>query len=246
MNSDLVRIVEKEIGQTPLEVLEQVRAQHPEYKNEPMTYAGRLDPMASGKLIILIGEECKNKDQYTGLDKEYDVEILFGIKTDSYDVLGIPRLENPRSINSSHIDWSGYIGKHDQEYPPYSSKTINGKQLHALARANELPQEIPTKNVEIYSIEIISESEIKSSDLLKRIISNVTLVKGDFRQKQIIDAWTELLQGKSYLFSVIKIKVKCSSGTYMRSLANKIGQDLGTAALALSITRTKIGNKKNP
>ena len=53
-----------------------------------MTYAGRLDPMASGVLLVLAGEETKNKDKYLGLDKEYDFEILFGFATDTYDILG--------------------------------------------------------------------------------------------------------------------------------------------------------------
>lgn len=73
-----VKVIYKNIGETPLEALERFRADHVEYKNEPMTYAGRLDPMASGKLIILIGEECKNKDEYLKLDKEYEVDILLG------------------------------------------------------------------------------------------------------------------------------------------------------------------------
>ena len=53
-----------------------------------MTYAGRLDPMASGLLIVLAGEETKNKEKYLNLDKEYLFEVLFGFKTVTYDFLG--------------------------------------------------------------------------------------------------------------------------------------------------------------
>jgi len=53
-----------------------------------MTYAGRLDPLAEGLLLVLTGEECKNKEKYLGLDKEYEVDVLFGFATDTYDILG--------------------------------------------------------------------------------------------------------------------------------------------------------------
>ena len=90
-------IIYKKVGETPLEALENFRTKrldegHVEYRNIPMTYAGRLDPMAEGDLLILIGEECKKKDAYLGLDKEYEVEVLFGIETDTHDVLGIPKV----------------------------------------------------------------------------------------------------------------------------------------------------------
>ncbi len=53
-----------------------------------MAYAGRLDPMASGKLLVLLGEECKVQEKYHGLDKEYEFSLLFGIESDTHDVLG--------------------------------------------------------------------------------------------------------------------------------------------------------------
>ena len=51
-------------GETPLEALEAFRARNKKYKNEKMTYAGRLDPMAEGVLIVLVGEEVHNKEKY--------------------------------------------------------------------------------------------------------------------------------------------------------------------------------------
>ena len=70
-----VILLNKKEGETPLEALEVFRKrktkQKKEYKDVKMTYAGRLDPMAEGLLIILTGEECKNKEKYLVLDKEY-------------------------------------------------------------------------------------------------------------------------------------------------------------------------------
>lgn len=72
-------LIYKHIGETPLEALERFRREQGIAADVPMTYAGRLDPMAEGLLLILLGEECKNKEKYLGLDKEYEVEVLFGI-----------------------------------------------------------------------------------------------------------------------------------------------------------------------
>ena len=57
--------VHKRWGETPLEALERLRAEEGIAADVPMTYAGRLDPAAEGLLIILTGEECKNKDAYS-------------------------------------------------------------------------------------------------------------------------------------------------------------------------------------
>ncbi len=263
-------LIYKNAGETPLEALERFRAEKIQagqaeqvktavgvldeklvkyYTDVPMTYAGRLDPLAEGALLILVGEECKNKEKYLGLDKEYEVEILFGISTDTHDVLGMVDGINEKNamILPNEIDLSKYIGKFAQKYPPYSSKTVNGKQLHELARADELPAEMPEKEVEIYSIDILGDNKISAKDLESRIISAVDLVKGDFRQNEITKKWGEVLFDVKNAtmsdreFTVLKIRVKCSSGTYMRSLADRIGKDLGTFALAFSIKRTKIG-----
>lgn len=240
-------IIEKKVGETPLECLERFR----DAKNAkiPMTYAGRLDPMASGKLIVLCGDECKRKETYLGLDKEYEVEILFGLETDTYDMLGMVTCVKNRTVEDVDVkkfDVKKYIGTFTQEYPAYSSKTVGGVQLHELSRKNELPEEMPTKEVEIYSFIEIERSQTSAKELLDRILKSIALVKGDFRQNEIKKRWKEVLTGekfhKGHLFPILKIRVSCSSGTYMRSLANQIGKDVGTGAFALSIHRTKVGS----
>ena len=85
--------LDKAVGETPLSCAEDYRAKHKELEGVAMAYAGRLDPMASGKLLILLGEECKNQTNYHGLDKEYEFSVLLGIGSDTHDVLG--RLETP-------------------------------------------------------------------------------------------------------------------------------------------------------
>ncbi len=243
-------MIYKDIGETPLEALDRFRIDKIHSKDLcengyswldiPITYAGRLDPMAEGQLLILIGSECKDKENYLGLDKEYRVDIVFGISTDSYDALGMVKHIQKKAVDPFPITLSEYIGKFRQEYPPYSSKTVNGKQLHDLARNGLLPNEMPTKDVEIFSITVLKESVIGARDLLSQITENINKVKGDFRQKEISIRWNEVLSKSNIDFPIIRIKVICSSGTYMRSLAHRIGGELGCGAFALGIKRTSI------
>ncbi|MCC7469865.1 MAG: hypothetical protein IT284_01870 [Bacteroidetes bacterium] len=216
----------KNLGETPLECLERFRAENSEYADQKMTYAGRLDPMAEGLLVALVGEECKKKDDYLGLDKEYIFEVLFGFQSDSYDILGIPK-----NSEKKDFDIKNFVGKRIQEYPPYSSRTFEK------ARSGE-EFEAPTKEVEIYSLEKIEEREISAGTALAEISRRVSLVKGDFRQEEILNTWNDLLSGSSENFKVATFKVACSSGTYVRSIANEM------SGLAYSIHRMRVGEYK--
>ncbi len=220
----------KNLGETPLACLERFRGENPEYSGEKMTYAGRLDPMAEGLLIALVGDECHKKDEYLGLDKEYVFEVLFGIQSDTYDILGIPKLIDDISLIRANrrIDPGEFIGKRVQEYPAYSSRTFQ------LAR-DGVDFEPPTKEVEIFNIEQLEEREIPRADLLSEILERIDLVKGDFRQDEIGLAWQKFLDEAPEKFRVVKIKINCSSGTYVRSICNELG------GLAYSINRTKVG-----
>ena len=248
-NMEKLLILNKEIGETPLECIERFRGLNPRYVGIPMTYAGRLDPMAEGVLVVLIGEECKNKDKYLGLDKEYEVEVLFGFETDTYDLLGkVTAVADTREgkIQKSRIEeiLKTFVGKFVQVYPMYSSKTVDGKPLFTYAKSGGTPDEMPTKEVEIYDIKMLEEREIDSETLLQEIKNNIAKVKGDFRQQEIVAKWESVCRRSDYL-QICKIKVSCSSGTYMRTLAHNLGQKIGVPALAYSIKRTKINTVSN-
>lgn len=230
------RTIWKKIGETPLECLTRFRGELGLDKSVPMSYAGRLDPMAEGKLLILLGEECRNRDQYLNLDKEYEVEIVFGIQTDSYDALGLPKKGKDIPVSSLPMPDSG---RFLQKYPPFSSKTIGGIALHSLARSGQLPETLPEKEVEIYSVSELARGEISSRDLKRKILEKIDSVKGDFRQKEIKRGWEEVLSEEKN-FPFLHLSVSCSSGTYMRSLADSLGKKALSGAFALAIVRTEI------
>ncbi len=236
----------KNRGETPLECLERFRIENPEYKDEKMTYAGRLDPLAEGLLLVLTGEECKNKEKYLGLDKEYEVEILFGFSTDTHDILGMVKdkkeYKKLEKIDKNFL--KQFTGVFSQKYPAFSSKTINGETMFNLAKSGELNEDdIPEKDVEIKSIDLLKQYSISHEDLETYIKRSIDLVNGDFRQEEIYKEWQLTLDDSDMEeFQAIAIKVKCTSGTYMRILADNIGKKIGIPAIALNIIRTKIKN----
>ncbi len=240
----------KKEGETPLETLENFRRKHKEYKDISITYAGRLDPMASGLLILLVGEKIKEKDQYLKLDKEYEFEILFGFSTDTYDILG-------KVISCTNFDFNqkefeelikqnikSFSGKLIQKYPLFSSKTVKGKPLFSYARRG-VEVDIPTREVRVKSLKFFKIKQINNKNLLQNMEKRIKKINGDFRQKEILKLWRKNLNNKnSHMFYIADFKIKCSSGTYVRSIANTLGEKIGISALAYNIKRTKIGNKK--
>lgn len=240
-------IIYKKIGETPLAAMERVRMDHPEWVGLPMTYAGRLDPVAEGLILVLVGEDCKEKDKYLGLSKEYELTVLFGFETDTYDLLGkiMGVSIDPSNVNYEYFESTvkRFVGDIKQDYPPYSSKPVDGKPLFQIAREGGIPNiEIPSHVVHIEKIEVLDKKIVTKSELEKHIKSIVALVKGDFRQEDILSKWKESLADSKFPeFPLIKLRVTSSAGAYMRVIAHDIGEALGVHALAYHIKRTKIG-----
>ncbi len=239
-------VLNKKEAETPLEVLESFRIKNKKYKDSKMTYAGRLDPMASGLLMILVDKEIKNKEKYLALDKEYEFEILFGFATDTYDILGKILHSNiltnfgMNELNKKiKSNLKSFMGESMQKYPMYSSKTVKGKALFTYARADK-EVEVPERKIFIKKLKLEKIIQIDNKKLFKNIEKRIKKVKGDFRQKEILEIWKNYLKIENN-FYVGKFVIKCSSGTYVRSIANLLGNKLGVSSLAFSIKRTKIG-----
>lgn len=235
----------KNMGETPLECLERFKVENPKWQGVPMTYAGRLDPMAKGLLLVLAGDiDETEKKKLLLLDKTYEFEVLWGIKTDTYDILGLPTVGGGiPSVESIESETNKLVGKRSQKYPPYSSKPVKGRPLFSFARAGNIDEiDIPQKEIAVFSAGILSQRKITGKELLAEIISGVSRVKGDFRQEEIIGKWKEVLSNKlDSEFLITKMCAEVSSGTYIRSIANELGEKLGCGACAYSIKRTQIG-----
>src|SRR4029079_18307336 len=109
----------------------------------------------------------------------------------TYDILGKivslkTDIENPTKQIRNNL--KNFTGKFVQQYPIYSSKTVNGKQLFEYARAGT-PVEIPEREVRVKELKFLKLRKINNKKLLANIEKRINKVKGDFRQKEILKIW---------------------------------------------------------
>lgn len=213
-----------------------------------MSAAGRLDPMAEGLLLVLLGDENKKRNTYENLTKSYLFSVLFGVTTDSYDLLGIPKLSHKTPLTEKHNTTlkrylDELVGTHEQKYPPFSSKPVNGKPLYYWARNNKLDSSIiPTKQIIITKIQHLTKKQVPLRDVVARLRSGISSLQGSFRQKEILTAWNKLIEtNPDITLSLYDFEIDCSSGTYVRRIADDMGQILGVGGTAFSIKRTRVG-----
>lgn len=249
---------EKSVGETPLQALERLRLEKRIPKSVPLAYAGRLDPMASGTLLILIGDTCKQQERYHEYDKAYDFEVLFDISSDTGDVLGLlthaQKVSTITSMSCKEVAQSLH-GDIQLPYPHFSSKTVRGKPLHVWTLEGRIKEiEIPTQQSHIYSLTHNDTSIIDAHSLYSQVCSKIETIPlvtepskvlgADFRRADIRISWKtvfDMYPTRSY--TIARFTAIVSSGTYIRSLAPLIGEKLGTRALAYSIHRTVIGKR---
>jgi tRNA pseudouridine(55) synthase len=210
--------------------------------------------MASGKLLVLVGDECKKQEKYHGLDKEYRVEMLLGIASDTGDVLGtisecaqkILTLEDIQSVCTA------LTGKITLSYPHFSAKTVRGKPLHTWTLEGRLDEiEIPQKTSRIYRLHVDESRIVRKDDLVADVRKKIETIPpvtdprkhlgADFRRADVRASWTQLEHEGLLTYQIVTFTCIASSGTYMRSLCEHIARKLGTCALAYSIHRTTIG-----
>lgn len=243
-------LVYKERGETLAALLERFRSEHDLGPDIKLTYAGRLDPMAEGLVLVLAGEDRFQKDKLLGLEKTYVVEILLGVGSDTHDPLGMVSDPVPKDMSESEIKEKVQKMHSITElpYPMYSSVPVEGKPLFVHAREGNTVK-VPRKKIHIKEV-VVKKIESRSvAELADAVVQDIQKVQGDFRQKEIIERWKEVRsQYGDRTLSIVTLSITASSGTYMRSLAAWMGEQLGVPALALSINRTVIGTYeiKNP
>jgi tRNA pseudouridine(55) synthase len=209
-----------------------------------VSYIGRLDPLASGIIIYLEGDELKNRDKYLNMDKTYKFNIIIGISTDTGDCLGIIRkIQSVNTINMTNLMevFSKFLGEYEQKYPIYSAYQIhkNGikKPLWYFAKNGiELGEsEIPKHDIKIYNLEQ-DANPIFSIRNINYFTEQIKLIPDglELRKDEIMAQYKEY--DKVRLIGIPMI-AKVSSGTYIRQLCMDIGDKLGIPCMADKIER---------
>ncbi len=199
---DGIIIINKEKNYTSNDVVSIVK----KITKSKVGHTGTLDPNATGVLPLLIGNATKVSKYLINHDKEYEVVLQLGIRTETADVEGkvIEQKEvTAEMLNKDNIEekLQQFIGKQEQIPPIYSAIKVNGKKLYEYARKGQ-EVELKPRQIEIYSIQLVGINE---------------------KEKQI------------------SFKVKCSKGTYIRSLCEDISKKLGTVGYMKELNRLQVG-----
>ncbi len=199
---DGIIIINKEKNYTSNDVVNIVK----KITKSKVGHTGTLDPNATGVLPLLIGNATKISKYLINHNKEYEVVLQLGTRTETADVEGkvIEEKEvTAEMLNKDNIEekLQQFIGKQEQIPPIYSAIKVNGKKLYEYARKGQ-EVELKPRQIEIYSIQLVSINE---------------------KEKQIL------------------FKVKCSKGTYIRSLCEDISKKLGTVGYMKELNRLQVG-----
>lgn len=164
-------------------------------------HAGTLDPLASGVLLLCLGQATRVAEYLMASDKVYDARIRLGITTDTYDAEG--RITDQAEVRVTRAEveqeLSHFVGPLQQTPPMYSAIKHKGTALYRLARQGQTVVRMP-RRVEIYALELVK--------------------------------WAP---------PELQVRVHCSKGTYIRSLAHDLGQRLGCGAHLADLVRVASG-----
>jgi tRNA pseudouridine55 synthase len=191
-------VIDKPQGMTSHDVVAAVRRG---IKIKRIGHAGTLDPLATGVLVLCIGQATRLSEYVMNSTKVYVATVCLGVATDTYDAEGktlhtaaIQHLTPDDIINAL----KHFQGEVDQIPPMYSAIKIGGKKLYELARQDQEVERAPRR---------------------------VTLQ-------------TELIE---LALPDVRIKVTCSAGTYIRSIAHDLGAMLGVGGHLTALRRTDSG-----
>lgn len=141
MNFSGLVLIDKASGMTSHDVVGKCRKI---LKTKAVGHAGTLDPMATGLLVLLVGEATKFSQWVLSGDKSYQAGIKFGLTTDSWDITG--KTEQEFSVDFTqdqlHAEISKLSGPVELPVPMYSAIKKNGKKLYEYARKGEEIEEV--------------------------------------------------------------------------------------------------------
>lgn len=165
-------------------------------------HAGTLDPLATGVLLLCVGQATRFVEYLVGHDKIYEAVIRLGQSTTTYDGEGVVVAEKPVIVSQEALEGAlqSFQGQIEQVPPMFSAVKRAGKPLYLLARQG-LELERPARQVRIEQIELLG--------------------------------WE---------LPLVTVRVRCSAGTYIRTLAHDLGQLLGCGGHLAALRRTAVGD----
>lgn len=147
------------------------------FKSKKIGHTGTLDPIATGVLVVCIGQCTKLCDLLTSTYKEYIATIKLGFKTDTLDITGTTiETKNIPQLNKETIIavLNSFLGSSIQTTPIYSAVKVNGKKLYEYARQGQ-NVELPKREINIKEIKLLSFN--KDEITFKTTVSKGTYIR---------------------------------------------------------------------
>lgn len=149
---DGLLVVDKPPGKSSHDVVYTVRRLTGEKR---AGHAGTLDPMATGVLIICVGQAVRVAEYLIDHAKTYRARVRLGVETDTYDATGqvVARREPNVSLADIAASLDSFVGKSCQKPPAHSAIQRDGVRAYKLARRG-IEVELEPREIEVYSIEL--------------------------------------------------------------------------------------------
>lgn len=182
-------------------------------KTRRVGHTGTLDPFATGVMVILVGRATRLAQFLDKDEKEYQAAIRFGFETDTGDHTG-SRIAD-RGIRDEEID------------ALLSDKDWKSVFAKFRGEIDQVPPMFSAKKIDGKKL----YEHARKGETVKRAAAKVTISKLELIEpEQIHDPRSE-----------IRIQVVCSAGTYIRTLAEDIGREVGVGAHLSELRRTRAG-----
>lgn len=179
-------------------------------------HTGTLDPFATGVLVVLVGRATRLAQFLSGDDKEYAATIRLGYATDTGDITGKPL---------SAV----------QACPGFDAGSIEAALASMRGEIEQTPPMYSAKKVQgrkLYEMARRGE-EIQRSAVPIQVHRFEAMSRND-----------QLLHHNEDGTCDLAVRVVCSAGTYVRTLAESVGQFLGVGAHLSALRRTRAGQFK--
>ena len=173
-----ILIVDKPKGYTSRDVVNSIERLA---NTKKVGHGGTLDPIATGVLVVALGNGLKVLEFLSHQDKEYIATVKMGIETNTLDVTGeITKKKDYFFLDPLKLDevLKGFIGKYNQEVPLYSSVKVGGQRLYKYAREG-IDVTLPKREVQIFDLELLSHK--KDEFVIRAHVSKGTYIRSLIR-----------------------------------------------------------------
>lgn len=211
-------LIDKPKGITSFDVIRRLRRiysdSHQGAKAPKLGHAGTLDPLATGLMLLGVGQGTKKLGELTKLDKEYIAEVRFGetrttgdLEGDIVEECSVDDTAQQLETKLAPVLWQ-FTGTQTLPVSAYSAIKVDGVPMYKRARKAEITGDtvidIPMRDMTVYEVQLVD------------------IETGNDR-------------------AVATIRFKVASGTYIRSLAEELGRRIGYPATLQNLRRTMVG-----